>query len=252
MLTHPDDSVVGHHIRISRTWEPGEGRFLRSVLRPGMNAIDVGANIGYFTLLMARAVSPGGRVLAIEAEPETFQLLRANVALNALDNVELLPVAAHRMAGLISITRDPRNHGASSAARVWTGWTTTPVQAVRIDDVLDPEMSVDLVKIDIEGMDHVAVEGLERTIARWRPTIVLEFNPGWIEVMSEQPRDVLRYYRSLGYEIRLLGADALRLYREAGMALDDLLLDNLVVSPGIESELIDAARRIYYINFILR
>src|SRR4051794_4782831 len=54
--THPDDIVVGHNIRQTGTWDPGEGRFLRSVLRPGMNAIDIGANIGYFTLLMARAV----------------------------------------------------------------------------------------------------------------------------------------------------------------------------------------------------
>ena len=251
ILTHRDDIVVGHSIRTTKSWEPSEGRFLRSVLRPGMNAIDVGANIGYFTLLMSGLVGANGHVLAVEAEPDTFQLLRANIELNDLRNVSAVPVAAHRAAGLVTITRNPHNHGGSSAVHTWADWSTAPVQAVRLDDVLNPDLPIDVVKIDIEGMDHAAVEGLERTLARWRPLFLVEFNPIWIEVLGEVPTEILRYYRDLGYQIRLLGGDALRLQREAGMAIDELLLDNLEVSHRNEGELIERTKRIHFINLIL-
>jgi FkbM family methyltransferase len=91
-----------------------------------MCAIDVGANIGYFTLLMSRAVGDSGRVLAIEAEPKNFQFLRTNLELNAVTNVEALPVAAHHTPGLISIARNPDNHGASTAVLAGAWWETTP------------------------------------------------------------------------------------------------------------------------------
>lgn len=250
ILTHPEDIAVGYWIRTAKTWEPGEGRFLRSILKPGMHALDVGANIGYFTLLMARQVGPSGRVLAIEAEPENFRYLRANVELNGLANVELLPVAAHRTAGLVTITRNTENPGGSRVVGQ-SGGQTWPVQAVRLDDVLDPEMPIDVIKIDIEGMDHAAVESLERTIQRWRPTVLVELNPGNTEAFGDVPREVLRFYRELGFEVRLLGGDALRLNRESEMDLGELLLDNLVVTPATEDEIIERTRRLHFINFIL-
>ena len=182
ILTHANDDEIGRWIRTARTWAPGEGRFMRNTLRSGMNVIDVGANIGYFTALAARAVEPNGRVLAVEAEPETFSLLRANGELNGFANVELLPVAAHRHAGLVPVARDPTNYGGHTAYVAPAAWATTPVQSVRLDDVLDPEAPIHFIKVDVEGMDHVAVEGLERTIWRWRSTLIVEFNPeriGW-------------------------------------------------------------------------
>src|SRR5262245_22793065 len=251
MLTHPDDTGVGCEIRATRTWEPGEGRFLRSTLRPGMNAIDVGANIGYFTLLMSRAVTDSGQVLAIEAEPQAFQMLRANLELNAVANVELLPVAAHRTPALIFIARNPDHQGGITAVLAGSPWQTTPVQAVRLDDVLDPDVPVAVVKIDVEGMDHAVVQGLSRTLQRWQPTVLVEFNPGWIDEWGEQPAEVLRSYRDLGYHLSLLGGDALRLHRLTGMPLDELLLDNLAITPRFESELIERARQVYFINLVL-
>jgi FkbM family methyltransferase len=250
ILTHPHDIAVGLSIREAKTWEPGEGRFLRAILQPGMNALDVGANIGYFTLLMARQVGPAGRVLAIEAEPENFRYLRANVELNDLTNVELLPIAAHRLAGMVAIVRNPENQGGSRVLGEFSG-QSWPVQAMRLDDVLDPDVPVDVVKIDIEGLDHAAVEGLSRTVRRWGPTLLVELNPANAEAGGDAPRDVLRFYRDLGLEIRLLGGDALRLQREAGMDISELLLDNLTVTPATEDELIERTRWLHFINLIL-
>ena len=251
MWTHPDDIVVGHNLRETGTWDPGEGRFLRSVLRPGMNIIDIGANIGYFTLLMARAVSTQGRVLAVEAEPINFQILRTNIGLSQMENVEVLPVAAHRCPGLTSVARDLHNHGGSIAFNWAAPWHGTPTQAVRLDDVLNPNCEIHFIKIDIEGMDHAAVQGLERTIRHWEPMLLVELNPEKTEMFGDSPHDVLRLYRELGLSIRLLGADAVRLHRDAGMAVDSLLLDELYVTPELEAELIERTRHIHYVNLLL-
>jgi FkbM family methyltransferase len=250
--THPEDNEIGRWLRVARTWAPGEGRFMRSILRPGMNVIDIGANIGYFTALAARAVGAEGRVLAVEADPETFTLLRINVEMNGFDNVELLPVAAHRRAGLVSGTRDPTNYGGHTAYLASQDWQTTPIQAVRLDDVLAPEVPIHFIKIDIEGMDHAAVEGLEQTIRCWRSTLLVEFNPEKIGWFGDQPEGVLALYRKLGLEISVNGWDALRLRNETAMDIDELICDCLIVSPHMDAEITERTRQIGLINLILR
>ncbi len=224
---------------------------MRRLLRPGMNAIDVGANLGYFTALAARAVAPGGRVLAVEADPETFDLLRANVELNGFAHVELLPVAAHRSAGLVTGSRDPTNYGGHTAYVASQSWTATPMQAVRLDDVLDPETPVHFIKVDIEGMDHAAVEGLEQTVRRWRPVLLVEFNPEKIAWFGDAPEDALRLYRDFGLDVSVLGWDALRLRDEAELDLDELVRDGLIMAPAKDAELIERTRRIGLINLVL-
>ena len=251
ILTHPGDNEVGRWLRVAKTWAPGEGRFLRGLLRPGMNVIDVGANLGYFTALAARAVAPSGRVLAVEADPATFGLLRANVEMNDFAQVELLPVAAHRTAGLVTGTRDPDNYGGHTAYVASQAWAMVPMQAVRLDDVLDPGTPVHVIKIDIEGMDHAAVAGLEGTVRRWRPTLLVEFAPQKIAWFGDRPEDALKVYRDLGLTVAVLGEDALRLRDEAGLDLDELTRDGLVVAPTNDAEIIERTRRVGLINLVL-
>lgn len=251
LLTHPGDNEVGRWLRVAKTWARGEGRFLRGLLRPGMNVIDVGANLGYFTALAARAVAPGGRVLAVEADPETFGLLRANVEMNRFAHVELLPVAAHRAAGLVTGTRDPDNYGGHTAFVASRDWSMIPMQAVRLDDVVDPETPVSVIKVDIEGMDHAAVEGLERTVRRWRPVLLVEFNPQKMAWFGDRPEDALELYRDLGLIVTVLGWDALRLRDEAGLDLDELTRDGLAVTPANEADVIERTQRVGLINLVL-
>jgi FkbM family methyltransferase len=247
ILTDPRDKVIGGWLRTKRTWGPGEGHYLRSKLRPGMNAIDIGAHIGYFTLLCAREIGQTGRVLAVEAEPEFVLQLRANIALNELENVEVLPLAAHRQTGMMAIWRNPEQFGGSFDL-VDPESTSTPRQAARLDDVLDPDTPIDVIKIDIEGMDHAAVQGLEATIRRWRPTILVEYHTLAIGLLGEDPVAVLRYYRSLGYQVSVLGTDALRLRDLAGMDLDELVKHDMLITEDLDARIAELTHRIGLIN----
>ena len=252
MQTYADDYGLGRWLRVARTWAPGKGRLMRNSLRHGMNVIEIGANIGYFTALAARAVGSSGHVLAVEADPKTFSLLRTNVEMNHFDNVELLPVAAHRYAGLITSTRDPGNDVDDPAYVGSEARQATPLQAVRLDDVLDPDVPIHFVTVDVGGMGHAAIEGLARTIQNWRPRILVEFNPQKIGWFGDDPHAVLALYRELGLEIGVLGWDALRLRNETDMDIDELILDGFAFSSDADAEITERTRQIGLVNLVLK
>lgn len=191
-------------IRRVRTWEPEERALLRSLLRPGMNVLDIGANVGIHTILRAEAVAPSGRVLAIEPDLENCALLAANVWDAGVAGVEVVRGAAGATTGIATLSLDNENRGNHRAFAVAAAERTVAVPAVRVDDLVRPEALIDLVKIDVQGTDHVVVRGMEETIRHYWPTIVVEFWPDGIVEYGDRPLDVLAYYRGLGLSVELV------------------------------------------------
>ena len=198
---HADDQVITPWIRHYRSWEATESAFLRSLLKPGMTVIDVGANVGYTTLLTSRAVGPLGRVLAVEPEPTNYALLCANIWAAGALNVQPIRAAAHRTTGAVSLSLSGDNSGDHRCYTHSSATRMIEVRSVRLDDVLRPDVPVDVVKIDVQGMEQVVVQGMESVIARTHPVLLVEFWPSAIEELGERSIDVLTYYRSLGYSI---------------------------------------------------
>lgn len=203
---HTEDRVMTPWITHYRSWEPDEGAFMRSVLQPGMIVLDVGANVGYSSLLCAQAVGGSGWVIAIEPDPANHALLCANVWNNAIRNVIPLKAAATSTTHNVPLSRSADNFGDHRAFARAQASEIIEVPGIRLDDVLRPDVRVDFIKIDIQGTDHRAIIGLEQTIGRWHPQILVEFWPVGIEEAGERPLDVLAYYRSLGLSIALLDA----------------------------------------------
>ena len=187
-------------------WEAEESDLLRALLRPGATFVDVGACVGYMTLLGAKAVGPAGRVVAVEPSPANVALLRANVAANGATNVEFLAAAASEHSGSIGLSLSPWNTGDNRAYPV-PEMERVEVAAVRLDDVLRHLERVDVVKVDTQGTDHRAIRGLAATLARCRPVLVVEFWPLGISESGDDPLAVLEEYAALGYEVRVLGGD---------------------------------------------
>ena len=198
---HAQDELVSRRIRRKGRLAEDEVAFLQSVLRPGMVAIDIGANIGYLTLAMARAVGRDGRVVAIEADPSNYALLCANVWQTCFDWVDPLCVAASRTTGTATLWLSSANFGDHRAYAHDESWQSIEVPAVRLDDLLAPDTRVDVVKVDIQGMDHAALEGMADTLRRNRPTVLAEFAPLLIADFGDEPASVLGLYRSLGFSV---------------------------------------------------
>lgn len=204
MYLHKDDEVITPTLLRTGCWEPEEAAFLRTVLRSGGSFLDIGANIGYFSLFASAIVGPTGRVIAVEPEQRNLDLLRANVWRNRAWNARVLPVAAQAETGYVGLRLSAVNRGDHQVVDASTH-TGDLVPAVRLDEVLGG-VSIDVVKVDVQGVDHEVVEGLSEVVAQ-NPGIVLmcEF---WLTGMEERgidPRGVIIRYEQLGFRVGLLG-----------------------------------------------
>jgi FkbM family methyltransferase len=161
-------------------WEPHVERCIRELLRPGDTALDVGANLGYFTTVMAQCVGGHGKVWAFEPVPPTFDRLRLSVSLNGFTQVTPLAVALGDAEGTAEIAVDPRLAGSASlhGDPLAPSSQSHRIGVRRLDDlVADGTVgSPRLIKIDVEGHELAAVRGALRTIARAQPAIILEFS----------------------------------------------------------------------------
>lgn len=160
------------------TWEPEVTRVLTWAVRPGMTVIDIGAHIGYHTLLFAKCVGPSGRVFSFEPIPENFSLLRKNVELNNLTQVRMLNQAVFSRAGeiTISVPDDLPNSGNGSVC-LDKGMRQLHVSAVSLDAFCE-EFSIrpDILKMDVEGAEYEVLRGAERVITQFLPKLMIELH----------------------------------------------------------------------------
>jgi FkbM family methyltransferase len=204
------DSFIGPILRARGVWEPGETALLEARLRPGMTFVDAGAHVGYFTLLGSAAVGRQGRVYAFEPHPRNFELLRSNVRRNRCANVRCVRAALSDVSGdldLYQATENTGDHRAYETADECRAVLRVP--ALALDDYEQLRPPLDVVKVDVQGYEHYVVKGMESLLAASRDVFLsVEFWPYGIERAGWDPRDVLDYYRSLGFDLRVQDPEA--------------------------------------------
>jgi FkbM family methyltransferase len=144
--------------------EANERRFVARVVNRGAVAVDVGANIGLFTLTLARFVGPGGRVHAVEPEPANARALARAIQAAGYRQVRLHRVAAADRAGRTVLHLSGCNRGDHRTILKAGTRDTIEVPAVRLDDLLIDEPQVDFIKIDVQGAEVAVIQGLEGTL----------------------------------------------------------------------------------------
>ena len=150
----------------------GERRLLRRLLRPGHHAVDVGANIGYYLLLIESLVGPTGSVACFEPEPENLAELERNVRANGFANGRIVPAAAGAAEGRVALRLGMNG----AVAAEGEGDVTVPL--VRLDAVLPGP--VDFLKIDVEGYEGFVLTGARRLRREHRPILFVEIHPGFL------------------------------------------------------------------------
>jgi FkbM family methyltransferase len=163
-------------------YERWETRTVRRHLRPGMTVIDVGANVGYFTLLAARQVGSWGRVIAVEPSAPAADRLATTVRENGLGQVHLLRCGLGRASGR-GVLSEPslQNHTPSMVGS--HGRSGVIVSLRTLDEVADSYSvgQVDLLKVDVEGYEPEVFAGASRLLAERRIRAILcEFNEPWL------------------------------------------------------------------------
>jgi FkbM family methyltransferase len=173
MLVLAGDLFVTPPLEKHGEYAPAEAAGLAQLIRPGMTVVEVGANIGAHTLQMARSCAPG-RLYAFEPQQRVFQLLCANLAMNAIGNVIAYPEACGEAEGrAVAPLLDydgKANFGGVSLLDA--GAQGMPVRVVALDSLELPACG--LIKIDAEGFEPQVLRGAAATIARCRPLIYTE------------------------------------------------------------------------------
>lgn len=193
-------------------FEPHCLRWLRALLTEGGVFVDLGANVGLYTLEGARRVGPSGRVIAIEAAPMHAERLRANVALSAFEQVAIANVAVgdHEGTAQLSLPHDG-NLGMYTIGEVENSDGSVEVPLRRLEDVLAAQSleRIDVVKVDIEGAELGALESGARYIERFRPAFLIEINALALRRCGADPKALRAFFEKLGYRGWLMGRTGL-------------------------------------------
>jgi FkbM family methyltransferase len=196
------DDYIGNFIYYWGCWEPDESWVLRALLRPGDVFVDVGANIGYFTLLAASIVGPSGRVIAFEATPPTLEELRHNVALNGFHNVETRGEAVFDQERVVTISQPhDGNTGANSLRFQQGSGPSWQVPAVSLASALPADVPVRLLKIDVEGADLHALRGFEQRLrSADAPFVMCEVADSFLRQMGGSSDELMALMAGCGYQ----------------------------------------------------
>lgn len=198
MYVRLDDWLIGARIVWNRSYENYVARVMRPLLQPGDVMLDLGANLGYFTLLGAARVGPHGKVIAFEPGAGNCGLIRASIRHNRFQNIVLHQKAVADRAGYVGLELEGSNGKIVRDAPP----ELANVETVALDAVLANEPRITLVKMDIEGAEGLALRGMQQLIARHRPRIFAEFHPSALrQVSGMAPEHYLSALRAPGYEL---------------------------------------------------
>lgn len=180
-------------------FEPCEFHYLDQVLKPGMTFVDVGANLGLYSLFASKKVGPQGSVLALEASAREFSKLQKNILLNRATNVRALRCAAADAVGVAQMKIADEVHAGHNTLGEFI-WNTAldaveTVDSCALDQIVFTERlhRLDVIKMDIEGSELAALRGARNTLLRWHPDLLIE--------VSERTRtDVSQFLADCGYK----------------------------------------------------
>ncbi len=210
MYVDTRDIGLAPHLLLEGNWEMWVTKAFQQLLRPGMTVVDVGANIGYYTLLASAGVGLKGRVHAVEADPLTFNILEKNIEVNGYGSI----VRAHQCAvankrGELTLYQY-RNHpggnnifGNALDPRIVAG---VKVPAIPLDELI-PD-SVDVMKIDAEGSEPLIFEGMQGLLQRSpQIRIIMEFAPQMIE-RTINPLEFLKRIRNANLQVQVVSHES--------------------------------------------
>lgn len=229
------DRIIALWMRRFTSAERFESALWSRIIRPGMTIADVGANLGVYSLLAARAAGPDGCIHSFEPDAENFALLERNIAANGYDNISPRRAAVADTSGTLTLFVRPEHRGdhriydTNGAGRV-----RVEVPAITLDDAFADGAPPDVIKFDIQGAEARAMAGMTGILTSGRPlSVISEFWPDGLSACGADAREFLARWREHGFTIQNID-DA----RERLEALDD-------------EELLNLCRRIRYTNLLL-
>lgn len=223
--------VIDSSLYFSGTFEAEAEEVLESLVRPGMVAVDIGANFGYHTFRMARSVGDDGQVLAIEPTTWAYDKLQRNALLNpSITNIRYAKV------GLSDSDVGQTEIAFQSSYRL-DGRQEDVVETVRLTtlDIVVAEQAlqrVDFVKLDVDGFEGRVLRGAVETLRRHHPVIFFELTPSAMTSNGDDAMTLLRWLEELGYDFQSETQEAISDVPRFCNGIADGYSINLLAVPG--------------------
>jgi FkbM family methyltransferase len=199
-----NDPIIGSPA-LRGQYEPQVTRALEDLLTLGDTFLDVGANIGYFSLLAATLVGPQGHVYAVEPNDANVKLLESSIRRNGFKNITVMQVGATNRLQTLFLHATTGNGSTSAPGESDDLFAARTVPGIPLDNLLTQRQSpLKLIKIDVEGYEYKALQGARTVLAQDRPHIVFEFSANGLADISGP--DFLGWLASLGYAFTNISA----------------------------------------------
>lgn len=196
---------IGQHILRDGVWEPHFDEVIK-LIGDGSCVVDIGANFGYNSVLMAKKTGPNGKLYAFEPQRLMFQQLNANIVLNDIQNAYTYNFALSNESGKV-LTMEPIKYDQSSVniGALSIGSGGEPVKTTKLDDL---ELgNINFIKLDAQGYEKFILQGAEKTIKKWMPTIFIEIEEHHLQKFSVSTDEIYELMSSFGYQIYKINND---------------------------------------------
>ncbi|MEM9915231.1 MAG: FkbM family methyltransferase [Planctomycetota bacterium] len=212
MVCPSDDMGGTPHLILDGNWELAVTKIFEGCIQPGMTVLDIGANIGYFTLHAARSVGQNGKVYAFEPESRNLWYLRHNLMLNGHHWVEVVDKALWNEAGTMTMRTLEDYCGGHTIVGVDPAQLEeeqmVQVATITLDEFLGDNKKVDVIKMDAEGAEPFILEGMKETLeANPSIKILMEFAPEFVTGAGLDYHEYLRGIAAMGFSIGLIDWD---------------------------------------------
>lgn len=206
MFIDKEDRVISAELILSGKWEEYESNLFEKSIQPGDTVLDIGAHIGYYTLIAARKVGPKGKVYAFEPLTKNFNLLKKNVEANGYTNVELINAAVSNKVGIAKLfLSNEDNYGDQRIYDSEESRKTLRINTTTLDKYFSNRKGVNVVKMDIQGSEMLALKGAIQLFKRSRKLKVFtEFWPKALRQAGSSATEylnLLKRYRLELYEV---------------------------------------------------
>jgi len=220
IIINRNDKALAEDLIQFQEYETNVAKVLLKYLKPDICFLDIGANIGYYSLLVA-SQCPEAKIFSFEPDKKNFHLFKTGIVYNSYDKqIKAFPFAVSdkNETILVSDLGNNSNFGARFTGKTLKHLKSVvhgpdpyfaPVKAVKLDSFLENQ-KIDLVKIDIEGYEPFAIKGMVNIIKRNKPVIISEFAPPNLRSVGQSsPEEYLNIFISLGYHLSVIDPDGL-------------------------------------------
>ena len=206
MFVDIKDAGVTHILIDKKEIEPSVTRIFRAVVKEGMTVADIGANIGYYTLLSARLVGTAGKVYAFEPSPENYSLLTKSIRENKYDYATAVQKGVSNKVEKTWLFMDRDNFGNNTmvAGTEHASDGSIEIETTTMDAYFSNGKKIDLIKIDVEGAEGLVIDGAKKILENPDVKIIMEFWPYGQEKLGNNPKELLTTLRNWGFKIKLI------------------------------------------------